>query len=72
MYPDFFATECIFTPKKMIQNAIDRGTAICSQIVGHANLNPSPETPRRDMPEQTDPIMSMVKTQNPSERPATT
>jgi len=63
---------CILTPKKMIQNAMEAGTASCSQMVGQANLKPSPDTPRSDMPEQTEPIIRSVKTQNPRDLPAMT
>jgi len=60
------------TPKKMIQNPIERGTASCSHIVGHAYLYPSPETPRSDIPDATEPIIRKVKTQKPSVLPAMT
>lgn len=63
--------ECNFTPKKMMQNAIDKGTNNCSQIEGHPKVYPRPETPSNDIPEQTVPTMRRTNTQNPRDLPAT-
>jgi hypothetical protein len=59
-----------FTPKKMMQNAAASGTKICSQMPGQPDVYPKPLTPSRVIPLQMEQTIRMVKTQNPSDLPA--